>query len=150
MKAPIRIGLLGAARITPGAIIDPARDLPDVEVTAIAARDPGRARDFAEQHNIPNVYESYAALIQAPNIDLIYNALPINHHADWSIRCAQAGKSVLCEKPFAMKLREAEAMIDAARSHSVRIIEAFHYRYHPAFVQCLDWVQAGHIGKILH
>ncbi|MEM9937493.1 MAG: Gfo/Idh/MocA family oxidoreductase [Pseudomonadota bacterium] len=146
--APLRIGLLGAARITPKAIIDPARVIPQTQVTTIAARDPERAASFAAKHGIQDVLRSYDDLIAADDIDLIYNALPINHHASWTIKALRAGKHVLCEKPFAMNTDEANAMLAASEASGKRLIEAFHYRYHPAFETCLDWVRSGKIGEI--
>ena len=71
----LRIGILGAARIAPAAVIDPARTNPDVEVTAVAARDPSRARAFAAKNNIPRVVDSYEALIADPDVDAVYNPL---------------------------------------------------------------------------
>lgn len=144
----MRIGLLGAARITPKAIIEPGAVMPEVTVAAIAARDQARADAFAAQHHIDKVHADYAALLADPDIDLIYNALPVNMHAPWSIRALEAGKHVLCEKPFAMNLREAEEMQIAAKKADRRLIEAFHHLYHPAWNQVLDVVTAGQIGAI--
>ena len=144
----MRIGCLGAARITPNAIIHPARVRPGAMLQSIAARDPERARSFAEAHGFKRHDADYAALVSAPDIDIIYNALPINLHAEWSIRALQAGKHVICEKPFAMNVREASQVLAAARVAGKRVIEAFHYRYHPGFLQALAWIDAGEIGLV--
>ena len=122
----VRIGCLGAARITPPALVAPAKARHDVALTAIAARDPKRAEVFAREHGFERAEQSYEALIDASDIDLIYNALPVNGHAEWSIRALNAGKHVLCEKPLAMNLREAETMANAAVRSGRRLIEAFH------------------------
>jgi predicted dehydrogenase len=114
----------------------------------VAARDPARALAFAELHGFKRHDASYDALIAAEDIDIIYNALPINLHAEWSIKALQAGKHVICEKPFAMNVREAAQVVAAARASGKRVIEAFHYRYHPGFLQALAWVDAGEIGLI--
>lgn len=143
---PIRIGLLGAARITPRAVIDPAAGHHAAKVRAVAARDPERATAFAERHGIPVVYDGYEALVTSDDIDLVYNALPVNHHAKWSIAALNAGKHVLCEKPLAMNHAEASAMVAAAERNGRRLVEAFHYRYHPLYLEFLEWLRAGRIG----
>ncbi len=127
----VRVGILGAAKIAPTAMIAPARDRADVEVVAIAARDPARAQAFAAAHAIPIVAADYAELIGREDIDLVYVALHASAHAAWSIRALEAGKAVLCEKPFAMSAAEATAMVAAAERAGRPLIEAFHYRYHP-------------------
>jgi predicted dehydrogenase len=127
----LRIGTLGAARITPAALIGPARHVPDVTVAAVAARDPARARRFAVRHGIERVHDSYEALIADPDLDAIYNPLPNSLHAPWTLRAIAAGKHVLCEKPFASHESEATEVAAAARSAGLVVMEAFHYRYHP-------------------
>jgi predicted dehydrogenase len=144
----IRIGILGAAKIAPPAIIAPASRRTDCEVVSVAASDPARARAFAEAHGLPGSDESYAALIARPDIDLIYNALPPNRHADLSIAALEAGKAVLCEKPFAMNAAEAAAMAEAAARSGRPLVEAFHYRFHPMFEDVLARIRAGAIGKL--
>jgi predicted dehydrogenase len=145
----IRIGILGAAKIAPKAIIEPARRRTDCRVVAVAARDAGRAKAYAEEHSIQHVADSYDALIARDDIDLIYNALPPNRHADLTIAALKAGKAVLCEKPFAMNADEAAAMHRVAQETGRPLVEAFHYRFHPAFIHALGQVHSGHIGKIL-
>ena len=145
---PLRIGLLGAAAITPEAILAPARVMPSVTVTRVAARDPARAEAFAREHGVPDVSADYAALVASQDVDLVYCALPISHHARWSIRALEAGKHVLCEKPFAMNVAEARAVLDVAERSGRRVIEALHYRHHQAFATCLAWVSEGLVGTL--
>lgn len=133
-----RIGLLGAAKIAPKAIVAPAASVPTAIVAGVAARDRGRAETFAKTHGVAAVFDDYAALIASPDIDLVYNGLPISGHADWSIRALKAGKHVLCEKPLAMNAAEARAMIDAANASGARLIEAVHCRYHKTYVAFLE------------
>jgi predicted dehydrogenase len=129
--------------------VAPVKERGDAVLTAVAARDPHRAVEFAVEHGFERAALSYQALIDAPDIDLIYNALPVNGHADWTIRALRAGKHVLCEKPLAMNLSEATAMADAAIQSGRRLIEAFHYRYHPQFGRLLAWIAEGRIGRVI-
>lgn len=145
-----RIGVLGAARIAPRAIVYPARKVAGAKVVAIAARDVAKARKFAAQHGIPRVHQSYDALINDPDIDAIYNPLPNSHHAEWSIRALEAGKHVLCEKPIASNAVEAVAMAEAAERTGNVLMEAFHYRYHPLLLRVLEVLQNGELGQIRH
>jgi len=127
----LRIGILGAARIAPTALTRPARSVPEVTVAAVAARDPERARRFAKKHRIPVAHSSYDALLEDPDIDAVYNPLPNALHAQWTLRALEAGKHVLCEKPFTSNEAEARTVADAAASSGLVVVEAFHYRYHP-------------------
>lgn len=144
----INIGILGAANIAPKAIIHPAQDHDDCEVLAVASRDIEKSKAYAREHNIPVALDDYDALVSHPEIDLIYNALPPNRHADLTIAALKAGKSVLCEKPFAMNVQEAEAMVAAAEASGGHLIEAFHYRFHPAVTEFLTMIHHGEIGQV--
>ncbi len=144
----IRMGILGAAKIAPKALIDPVSRRDDCEIVCVAARNAARARAYADEHGIPEIAETYEALIARPNIDLIYNALPPHRHAGLTIAALEAGKAVLCEKPFAMNAREAGAMVEASRRTGRPLVEAFHYRFHPMFEDILAQVRSGAIGKL--
>jgi len=146
----IRIGILGAARIAPGAVIQPAVLLPSIEVVAVAASSVGKAQAFADDHGIAEVSDSYAALVESPHVDAIYNALPPNLHEQWSVAALESGKHVLCEKPFAMNAAEARRMVTAASASNGILIEAFHYRFHPYFQRVLELIANGVIGGIRH
>src|SRR4051794_9106302 len=111
----ISIGILGAARVAPMAVVEPAARRGGVRVAAVAARRAGRAAAFAAQHGIATAYDSYEALIADPGIDVVYNALPPHLHAELSVTALEAGKHVLCEKPFAMDAEEARRMVEAGR-----------------------------------
>ena len=138
MNKKIRIGTLGAAKITPLALLAPARLNLAVEVVAIAARNRQRAEKFARRHHIPKVFENYEALIKSDAIDAIYNPLPNSHHAYWSIRAMQAGKHVLCEKPIAANADEAQHMQTVAQQQNRVLMEAFHWRYHPLATRIIE------------
>ncbi|HVN15691.1 MAG TPA: Gfo/Idh/MocA family oxidoreductase [Anaerolineales bacterium] len=148
--SPIRIGVLGAAAIVPAALTDPARSTPEVEVVAIAARDPQRAQAFARRHHIPRVHPTYNDLLADPNIDAIYNPLPNGLHAEWTIRALKAGKHVLCEKPFASNARQAEEMAKVAAETGLVLSEAFAYRYHPLTTRVKEILAKGEIGAVQH
>ncbi len=147
-QAPLRIGILGAAKIAPTAMVLPAQATGVATVVAVAARDSDRARAFADLHGIPEVSETYEDLIARPDIDAVYNALTPSRHADLSIAALQAGKHVLCEKPFAMNAGEARAMVAAADASGKVLMEAFHYRYHPLFARVLEIIGSGELGEI--
>ena len=129
--ASFRFGTLGAANISPAALLQPASRNADVAVVAIAARDRQRAVAMAEKGGVEHVVDDYQAVIDHPDVNVIYNPLPISHHLEWTLKALAAGKPVLCEKSFAMNEREAAEMADAADRAGLLLIEAFHYRYHP-------------------
>lgn len=146
----IRFGILGAARIAPLALIKPAVLIPNVDVVAVAASSVEKAQAFADEHSIATVSESYAALVESPHFDAIYNALPPNLHEQWSVAALRAGKHVLCEKPFAMNAVQARRMVAAADASERLLIEAFHYRFHPYFQRVLEMLADDVIGDVRH
>jgi predicted dehydrogenase len=145
---PLRIGLLAASKIAVTAVIAPAKAREDVVVTAVAARDPGRARDYAETHGIEAVADDYAALIARDDVDVVYVGSPIANHAEWTIRAAEAGKAVLCEKAFALNATEARAMVAAAKAADRPLLEAFHYRFHNVMRRAEAIVRSGELGRL--
>lgn len=150
MLPSLRIGILGAARIAPMALLRPAQQTPNASVVGIAARDPGRATAFARKHGIPRVHPSYDALIADPEVDAIYNPLPNSLHCEWTIRALRAGKHVLCEKPIASNADEAAQMAAAADETGRVLMEAFHWRYHPLAERMRTIVTSGELGAIRH
>ncbi|MBI1250280.1 MAG: gfo/Idh/MocA family oxidoreductase [Alphaproteobacteria bacterium] len=144
----LRIGLLGAARITPRSVIAPARASGAAEIVAVASRDIDRARTYAAEHAIAHALGSYESLIAREDLDLIYNALPPSGHAPWSIAALRAGKHVLCEKPLCLNAREAEAMRDAARASGKRLISGYHYRHHAMMKRLANLIDNGAIGAV--
>ena len=145
----LRIGILGAARVAVYAMIAAAKDVDGVIVAGVAAKDRVHAADYAVTHGIPKVYESYEAIIAADDIDAIYVALPPNLHAHWSIAALQAGKPVLCEKPFALSVADAEVMLAAETKTGALLMEAQHSHYHPLSAAMRDTVQGGSLGDLL-
>jgi predicted dehydrogenase len=143
----MRIAVLGAARIAGKALIEPAREHEGVEVRAIGASTQLRAREFAAAHAIP-VAGTYTEVIARDDIDLVYIALPPSAHAHWTVEAARAGKHVLVEKPSATTAGEARAMVEAAQDAGVRLIEAFHYAWHPLYLRAQELVQGGALGAL--
>jgi len=148
--APLRIGVLGAARIAPAAIVKPARRVEGVEVVAVAARDRSRAQDFATKHGIPRVLDSYEQLVSDPDIDAVYNPLPNGLHGHWTMAAMAAGKHVLCEKPFTADAEEARTVAAAQAGTDLVVMEAFHYRYHPLFARVRELMATGAVGTVRH
>lgn len=147
---PLRIGILGAARIAPAALVKPAREVEGAEIVAVAARDPNKARRFARKHRLPRVHESYGDLLEDPDIDAVYNPLPNGLHCAWTIAALAAGKHVLCEKPIASNEAEARRMAEAAERAGRVLMEAFHWRYHPLATRILEILAGGELGSIRH
>jgi predicted dehydrogenase len=144
----LRMGCLGAAKIAPAALIRPARTVPGVEVRAVAARDPDRARAFAAKHKVPVMHQSYDQLLADEDIDAVYNPLPNGLHAEWTLRALDAGKHVLCEKPFTANAAEAERVATAAVASELVVMEAFHWRYHPLAHRMVEIVESGELGTL--
>ena len=144
----LRWGLLSTARIN-RAVIPPIRASLQSELKAVASRDVVRAKDYAREWHIPHAYGSYEELLADKNIDAIYNPLPNHLHAEWSIRAAEAGKHVLCEKPLALSLDEVDQIMAAAKKHNVVITEAFMYKHHPQTLKVLELIEQEAIGDLL-
>jgi predicted dehydrogenase len=144
----LRIGILGAARIAPTALVKPASASSDVEVVAVAARSAERAQAFAAKHGIPRAHSSYEALLADPDIDAVYNPLPNGLHGRWTRAALSAGKHVLCEKPFTANAAEAREIADLAAASDRVVMEAFHYRYHPLALRAEEIVASGELGSL--
>ena len=145
----LRIGILGAARIAPTALVKPAGRTGRVVVTGVAARDRTKAEAFAKKHKIPRVLDSYADLIEDSEIDAVYNPLPNGLHGYWTIEAIKAGKHVLCEKPFTANADEARTVAAAANgTPGLIVMEAFHYQYHPLAKRLVEIVRSGELGNI--
>lgn len=146
----VRIGILGAARIAPMALIGPAKDNREVVVTAVAARDVPRAQAFAAKHGIASVHGDYGALMADPDVDAIYNPLPNGLHGRWTRAALAAGKHVLCEKPFTANAAEAREIAALTADSGRVVMEAFHYRYHPLTLRAEEIIASGELGTLRH
>jgi predicted dehydrogenase len=147
---PLRIGTLGAARITPSALLKPSRVVEGVEVSAVAARGADRAERFARRHGISRVLPDYEALIADPGIDAVYIPLPNGYHGEWTIRALEAGKHVLCEKPFAANAEEGRSMAAVAARSGRLLMEAYHWRHHRLASRMLEIIAEGALGEPRH
>jgi predicted dehydrogenase/aryl-alcohol dehydrogenase-like predicted oxidoreductase len=143
----LRWGILGPGRIA-GRF---AADLPNSRtgtLAAVASRDLGRAKAFAEQHGADRAYGGYDELLADDSVDAVYVATPHPQHAQWAIRTAEAGKHLLCEKPLTVNHAQAMAVIEAARRHDVFAMEAYMYRCRPQTARLAELVRSGAIGAV--
>ncbi|MEW5810154.1 MAG: Gfo/Idh/MocA family oxidoreductase [Actinomycetota bacterium] len=143
----LRIGILGASRIAENAIVGPARELGH-RLVAVAARDPLRARAFADKYGIERVLTSYQDLISDADVDIVYNPLANALHAPWNLAAVAAGKPVLTEKPFARDRAEAARVAQAAAAAGVTVMEGFHYLFHPVMQRVLGLFADGTLGDL--
>ncbi|MBZ0276228.1 MAG: Gfo/Idh/MocA family oxidoreductase [Anaerolineae bacterium] len=148
MTEKIRWGILSTANIGNKRVIPAIHQARNGVVAAVASRSLDKAQAFADATDIPKAYGSYEELLADPEIDAIYNPLPNSEHAIWSIRCAEAGKPVLCEKPLASDAAEAQRMVDAFAERGIPFAEAFMYRFHPQTVKVREMVASGAVGRL--
>ena len=144
----VRWGILSVAAIGLKKVIPAMQRGSEVEIVAIASRDAGRAAEAARALGIPKAYGSYDELLRDPLVEVIYNPLPNHMHVEWSIRAAEAGKHVLCEKPLGMTADEARQLLAARDRTGVKIGEAFMVRTHPQWLRAKELVQSGVIGEL--
>jgi predicted dehydrogenase len=143
----VRWGILSTARIN-AAVIPPLRASLVSELIAVASRTQERADTYARQWQIPRVYGSYEALLEDPDVEAIYISLPNGPHVEWSIRCLEAGKHVLCEKPLARSPDDVDRAFDAAERSGLLLMEAFMYRHHPQTARLVELVRSGTVGEL--
>ncbi len=147
MAERLRWGILSTAQIGLNQFIPAVKVSELGQVAAIASRDATRAGAAARRLDIPRSYGSYEELLQDDQVDAVYIGLPNSMHRDWTVRCAQAGKHVLCEKPVAREAAVAQEMVGACKSAGVIAMEAFMYRHHPQQEQARALVVDGVIGE---
>lgn len=128
--SPLRMGVLGCANIAKQFTRD-VQSSTSVSIDAVASRDMQKANTFAQSLKIARAYGSYETLIADPTIDAIYIPLPNSLHAEWAIRAMEGGKHVLCEKPLALSLAQAQSMFQTARQHGVMLLESYPYWFQP-------------------
>jgi predicted dehydrogenase len=145
--APLRIGVLGAARITGLSLVGPAHATGH-RLVAVAARDRSRAEAFAAAHGVERVADSYAAVLADPEVEIVYNPLANALHGPWNLAAVHAGKNVLTEKPSASNAEEAREVRDAAAAPGVSLMEGFHYPYHPLHRRLHALLTSGELGEL--
>jgi predicted dehydrogenase len=143
----IRWGVIAPGRIAHKFVQD-LQTVPTGKLMAVASRDLGRAKDFAAQYNAPYAYGSYEALLQCPELDVVYVASPHSGHLAHTLLCLRAGVAVCCEKAFAINGAQVAAMITEAQRNRVFLMEAMWARFNPAINKALEIVESGAIGKI--
>lgn len=144
----VRWGIISTADIGMKKVTPAIQGASNSFVAAIASRDAASAADAAKQLGIPKAYDTYEALLADETIDAVYIPLPNDLHAEWTIRAADAGKHILCEKPLAMSSMQAQEMVDACADAGVLLQEAFMYRHHPSWVKAIRLVRSGAIGTV--
>jgi predicted dehydrogenase len=118
------------------------------QLIAVASRRADKGRDYADEWGIDMAYSSYEDMLADPEVHVVYNSLPNGLHAEWTIKAAQAGKHVLCEKPMTVTVAEADAVIEAVEQNHVVVAEAFMYRHHPQTLKVKELIEAGKIGEV--
>lgn len=144
---PLRIGILGAARITELALVKPAA-LTGARLVAVAARDRSRAESFAARHGVERVLDSYADVLDDPEVEAVYNPLANSLHRVWNAAAIKAGKHVLSEKPSASNAERAKQVRDLVAGSGLQFFEGFHYRYHPLIARLHEIMASGELGEL--
>ncbi|MDX9973189.1 MAG: Gfo/Idh/MocA family oxidoreductase, partial [FCB group bacterium] len=147
MTTPIRWGILGTGSIA-HKFADGLRAVADADLVAVGSRTQRTADAFGDEFDVPKRHASYEGLVADPDVDIIYVSTPHPMHAPNTILCLNAGKPVLCEKPFTVNLREAEGVVRLAREKKLFLMEAMWTRYIPVIVKVREWIQAGRIGDV--
>jgi predicted dehydrogenase len=148
MSPPVRIGVLGCARIARKSVLPVLRSSTQGALRAVASRRPGVAAEWASEFGAARACESYAELLEDPEVDAVYIPATGEEHASLTIAAARAGKHVLCEKPLATSVAEAREMVAACREAGVILQEAFMWRHHPRTSRTLELIREGAIGPL--
>ena len=146
----LRFGILSTAKIGRELVVPAIQDAENCVVTAIASRDLGRAREMADRFSVPHAFGSYEEMLASDTIDAVYIPLPTSQHVEWSIKAADAGKHVLCEKPIALKSAEIDSLIAARDRNKVLISEAYMVVYTPVWKKVRELLSEGAIGRLRH
>jgi predicted dehydrogenase len=147
-NSPLRWGLISTARIN-RALIKPLRASERNTLLGVASRSEKKAQSYAAEWEIPKAFGSYQAMLDDPEIDVVYNSLPNHLHTEWTVKALRAGKHVLCEKPLAISLAEVDSMRSAAEKTGKVLAEAFMYRHHSQTLKVKELVDSGVIGTVM-
>lgn len=140
-------GIIGPGRIARKFAADLAL-LPNARLYAVGSRSAERAAEFAREYGAPHHFDSYEALTDCPDLDIVYIATPHSGHCEAALLCLERGVAVLCEKPLALNLAEATQMAEAARRNDAFLMEALWTRFLPPTLQVLEWIETGAIGDL--
>ncbi|MDB5523151.1 MAG: oxidoreductase [Rhizobium sp.] len=146
----LRFGIISTARIGEELVVPAIQDAENCVVTAVASRDLGRARAMADRFSVPHAFGSYEEMLASDKIDAVYIPLPTSQHVEWTIKAADAGKHVLCEKPIALKADEIDQLIEARDRNKVLVSEAYMVTYSPVWRKVRSLLQEGAIGTLRH
>jgi predicted dehydrogenase len=146
----LRFGILSTAKIGRELVVPAIQDAENCVVTAIASRDLSKARAMADRFSVPHAFGSYEDMLASDVIDAVYIPLPTSQHVEWTIKAANAGKHVLCEKPIALKASEIDALIEARDRNKVLVSEAYMVTYSPVWLKVRSLIEEGAIGKLRH
>jgi predicted dehydrogenase len=146
----LRFGILSTAKIGRDLVVPAIQDAENCVVTAVASRDLTRARAMADRFSVPHAFGSYEEMLASDTIDAVYIPLPTSQHVEWTIKAADAGKHVLCEKPIALHADEIGALIAARDRNGVLISEAFMVTYSPVWRKVRALIAEGAIGRLRH
>lgn len=150
MSEKIKWGVLGYARIAKNAFIPGLQKSSNSQFYAIASRDAEKLNECRQKQNCSKFFSSYDALLDDPEVQAIYIPLPNSLHREWTIKAAQKGKHVLCEKPIALNVEECKEMIQVCKENNVNLMEAFMYRYTAKTKKVLELIESGTIGEVRH
>ena len=148
-KEVVRYGLISTSQIGVNAHLPASLDSKNSEIVSISSRTTSKAKAAAAEHGIPRWYGSYEEQLADPETDAVINALPISMHCEWTIKAAEAGKHILCEKPLATTATDCQRMIDAANSNNVLLVEGFTHRWNPHLRKARELIANGAIGKVV-
>ncbi|WP_183902515.1 Gfo/Idh/MocA family protein [Rhizobium metallidurans] len=146
----LRFGIMSTAKIGRELVVPAIQDAENCVVTAIASRDLARAREMADRFSVPHAFGSYEEMLASDLIDAVYIPLPTAQHVEWTIKAADAGKHVLCEKPIALKSDEIDSVIAARDRNKVLVTEAYMVTYAPVWLKVRQLIRDGAIGKLVH
>ncbi len=146
----LRFGILSTAKIGRELVVPAIQDAENCVVTAIASRDLGKAQAMAQRFSVPHAFGSYEEMLASDTIDAVYIPLPTSQHVEWSIKAADAGKHVLCEKPIALNAAEIDQLIAARDRNKVLISEAYMVTYAPVWHKVRSLIVEGRIGRLRH
>ena len=145
---PLRLGILGAARIALGGIIPAAARTERIEVAAVATRGGEKSREVREAAPEAELFEDYDSLLGGANAEAVYVPLPNSMHVEWTLKAIEAGKHVLCEKPFSLEAEEVARAVEAAERTGVTLMEGFMFRLHPQTLRLRGLLSEGAVGRV--